>query len=301
MMSTPVVIFSYKRPDHLDRLLKSLLQNAEASSTDVFIYSDGPKSDADYGDVARTREVAEQVSGFASVTVVKRKENIGLAKNIITGVSEVLEKYDRVIVLEDDLVVTPSFLKYMTSALNFYENAEVMSVAGYSPIVELPKDYRFTTYTINRNCSWGWATWKRRWESVDWEVKDFDSFIADKSKRNKFNESGSDLWPMLLKQHTGVIGSWSIRFCYSAFCQGLVTVYPVRSFVLNDGADGSGTNVSNTSKYDTVLFDGSDDFLFNEDISVDQKILDSFRKTYNCSLIRRFINRIKLLKYLGHF
>lgn len=301
MMNTPVVIFSYKRPDHLDRLLKSLLQNAEASSTDVFIYSDGPKSDADNGDVARTREVAEQVSGFASVTVVKRKENIGLAKNIITGVSEVFEKYDRVIVLEDDLVVTPSFLKYMTSALNFYENAEVMSVAGYSPIVELPKDYRFTTYTINRNCSWGWATWKRRWESVDWEVKDFDSFIADKSKRDKFNESGSDLWPMLLKQHTGVIGSWSIRFCYSAFCQGLVTVYPVRSFVLNDGADGSGTNVSNTSKYDTVLFDGSDDFLFNEDISVDQKILDSFRKTYNCSLIRRFINRIKLLKYLGHF
>lgn len=301
MMSAPIIIFAYNRPQHTEKVIKSLLLNKEAKDSDLIVYCDGAKNEEDTAKVAEVRNLVNKITGFKKITSVFRDKNIGLAKNIIDGVTKVFETYDTAIVLEDDLVVTPLFLKYMNSALKFYEKSDVQSVSGYTPPVTIPDNYNFTTYSIMRNCSWGWATWKDRWMNTDWEVKDFKDFISNSKLRKEFNQSGSDLCTMLLKQQTGVINSWSIRFCYSGYKKKLKTIYPVLSLVVNNGADGSGTNIKSTSKYQSDLFldDELTNFNFVSDTTVNPIILKSFRKTYNCSIVRRIINYCKLKKYLN--
>lgn len=298
-MFAPIVIFAYNRPGHTAKLIKSLLLNNESEGSDLYVFCDGAKNPCDEN-VKQVRDLVNQISGFKSITKVFRDTNIGLANNIIQGVSEVFEKHDKVIVLEDDLIATPHFLRYINQALDFYDDKDIFSIAGYTPNVEIPDNYAFTTYPILRNCSWGWATWRRRWQSVDWDVEDFKDFISDKEQKRRFSESGSDLVPMLLKQQTGIINSWSIRFCYSAFKQNLPTIYPTQSFIINDGADGSGTNVNSTKKYDTTIFDGQSELNFCTSTIPEKEILKSFKKTYDCSIQRQIINYFKIQKYLRH-
>ena len=298
-MLAPIVIFAFNRKAHLEKLVKSLLLNREVSETDLFVFCDGQKLPKD-SKVEETQDFVKEISGFKSVKKIFREKNIGLANNIISGLNEVFSTYDRAIVLEDDLIVTPNFLNYMNSALDFYADKNVFSVAGYTPKIQLPENYEFTTYPIMRNCSWGWATWKDRWQKVDFSVSDFSTFIADKKQRKKFNEAGSDLWAMLLKQQLGEINSWSIRFCYSGFKADMPTMYPTKSFVINNGADGSGTHVGQTKKYDTeIAFDNPADFNFCTDFSVNPEIVKRFKKVYDCSILRRCINYWKLRRYLS--
>lgn len=296
-MTAPIIIFCYNRATHLRRLVNSLLLNKEAADSYLYVYADGAKNPND-AKVEDVQDFLGEISGFKSVTITRRSENIGLANNIIKGVSEVLEKHDSAIVLEDDLIATPHLLRYMNQALDFYKDSQVWSIAGYTPNVELPESYNFDTYATMRNCSWGWATWRNRWQMVDWDVKDFKDFIGSRQKRKSFDESGSDLSAMLLRQQTGEIGSWSIRFCYSGFKHQMPTIYPTRSFIINGGADGSGSNVGTTSRYDTNIFEELKEIRLNNDLSVNPLILKSFRKTYNCSPIRRVINWWKRIRCL---
>ncbi|MBR4677281.1 MAG: glycosyltransferase [Bacteroidales bacterium] len=297
-MLAPIVIFAFNRKAHLEKLVKSLLLNREVSETDLFVFCDGKRSENDKTEVDNVKTFVQEISGFKSVKKIFREKNIGLANNIISGLNEVFSTYDRAIVLEDDLIVAPNFLNYMNSALDFYADKNVFSVAGYTPKIQLPENYEFTTYPIMRNCSWGWATWKDRWQKVDFSVSDFSTFIADKNQRKKFNASGSDLWAMLLKQQLGEINSWSIRFCYSGFKADMPTMYPTKSFVINNGADGSGTHVGQTSKYDTEISFEKDDFNFCPSTKIDKKILKNFKTVYDCSLFRQLINYCKLKQYL---
>ena len=288
-MTAPIIIFAYNRPAHLRRLIDSLLQNAECADTDLIIYADGAKAAGD-ANVDAVKDVIKKIDGFKSVTPIFRKKNIGLAANIIDGVTSTINQYGAAIVLEDDLVATPHFIKYMQGALDYYKDTDAFSIAGYTPKVEVPTDYNYATYAVMRNCSWGWATWQDRWNRVDWDVKDFADFFANDNAVNDFNQAGNDLSTMLLKQQKGLIGSWSIRFCYTAFRLQMPTIYPIKSFVINGGADGSGSNVGNTSKYQTVTMDTLNEIRFCDDLATNPEILKSFRRTYDTSLLRRVIN-----------
>ena len=288
-MTAPIIIFAYNRPAHLRRLIDSLLQNPESADTDLIIFADGAKNPGDQ-DVSAVADVIKEIKGFKTTTPIFRKKNIGLAANIIDGVSSTINQYGAAIVLEDDLVVTPHFIKYMRAALDYYKDSNAFSIAGYTPMVNIPNDYKYDTYAVMRNCSWGWATWQDRWNKVDWDVRDFAEFFADDKAVNNFNQAGNDLSTMLLKQQKGQIGSWSIRFCYTAFRLQMPTIYPVKSFVINGGADGSGSNVGSTSKYQTVTMDALNEICFCDDLDANPLILKSFRKTYDTSLQRRIIN-----------
>lgn len=298
MMNAPIVLFVYNRPEHTRRTLEALRQAEGASESSLYIFSDGAGQGQDKK-VEEVRLIIKNAEGFGKVSVTEREKNIGLAQNIITGVSEVLERHERVIVLEDDLIVSPSFLTYMNAALDYYESMGVFSISGYSPDIDIPEDYMWSTYMIHRNCSWGWATWRSKWQSVDWDVKDFGTFIKDGEVRNRFDQSGSDLSSMLLRQQMGEIKSWSIRFCYCGFRLGEPTVYPVRSLVSNGGVDGSGTHMKSYSgrKYKTELADKIDSNVFLNRVDINAKILSSFKKKYDCSIIRRIINCCKRLRY----
>jgi hypothetical protein len=292
----PVVLFVYARPEHTKQTIEALAQNVLAKDTEVFIYSDAAKKDDTVDKVRMVREYIETLSQrqwFKSVNITKSETNKGLANSIISGVSEIIDQYRKVIVLEDDLVSSKDFLQYMNDALNFYENVEkIWSISGYTFNIDFPKDYKSEVYLSYRGCSWGWATWKDRWKKVDWEVSDYDQFKIDKKARKKFNRGGRDLANMLDMQMEGKIDSWAIRWCYAQYKMGMLTVYPVTSRIKNIGLDGSGTHSGITSKYDVNLNNHFQKCHFDQP-DLDKRILKAFKNQYGSS----YINALRNFKY----
>ncbi len=189
------------------------------------------------------------VDGFKNVYVIESPENKGLAKSIISGTSQVMETYDRVIVLEDDLKTTKNFLAYMNTSLDEYFNHKnVFSVSGFSFDLGTQKDERYDSYFLNRGWSWGWATWKDRWEKVDWEVKDYQDFKNNTKARKRFSLGGSDLNGMLDSQMSNKLDSWAIRWFYSQFKLEGLTLYPIHSKVYNCGFDNDATHTTGSDK-----------------------------------------------------
>ena len=162
-MLAPIVLFTFNRLVHTQKTIETLSNSELASQSHLFIYSDQARYSQDIEAVKSVREYLDQVSGFKKITKVYQDENIGLANSIIGGVSDVFNEYERVIVLEDDLETSPTFLRFMNQALDFYSPEQVWSIGGYSPRIQMPKDYKYDTYLAYRNCSWGSATWKQNW------------------------------------------------------------------------------------------------------------------------------------------
>ncbi len=237
---TPVLLFVYNRPQHLKQTLQYLALNEGAQNTILIIYSDGPKTMRDIAKVEKVRELCKSLTGFLKVELVLREANIGLAKNIISGVSHEINRFGSVIVLEDDLLPSPGFLTYMNNALSYYKNSPVFSICAYSPSIPIPPEYNYSTYLTPRVGSWGWASWAEKWNSADWAVSDFSGFIRDRQQRRRFNKGGNDFSAMLINQKSGKIDSWAIRFAYHCYRINGKVVYPVKSLISNRGSDNSG-------------------------------------------------------------
>lgn len=287
-MLAPVVLFVYKRLHHTVETVRALQQCKLAEQSRLFIFSDGPKREADREEVAKVRAYVEGIHGFAQVNVIKRESNIGLAENIIQGVTEVINTYGKGIVLEDDLICSPHFLTFMNGALAAYQDdPQVFSISGYNPAMKFPPYYKEPVYFNYRNSSWGWATWADRWAKVDWEVKDFDQFVNDKTIQKQFNRGGEDLSGMLIRQMKGKLNSWAIRFTYAHFRNEAYSVCPVRSLIINNGADGSGTHVDKTDRFKVVLNQSFGNVSHFDHLEVDENIMKEFRKFYRLSFKKK--------------
>ncbi len=295
-MLAPIILFTYNRLDHTRKTVEALLKNELASQSDLYIFSDQAKSKDQETEVSRVRDFITHINGFKSITNILHPKNKGLATSIIQGVTEVLKKHDKVIVLEDDLETSPYFLNYMNEALTHYSPDNIWSIAGYTPNIKIPNNYNHSTYLAHRNCSWGWATWKQNWEKSDWVVSDFNAFFTDKNKRQEFERGGNDLSIMLLKQQQQLIHSWSIRFNYAAYKNNLPTVYPVKSFINNLGVDGSGTNMKKSGKYASKMQSNKNNLSYCPDTLFDEHIGSNFKCFYNTSLYRKLINWYKIHK-----
>ncbi|MDK2892488.1 glycosyltransferase [Methanohalophilus sp.] len=284
----PIVLFVYNRPLHTSKTIKALQKNLLAKDTELFIYSDGPKSNKDVILVQGIREYIRTISGFKKITIVEREQNTGLSQNIIHGVTEILSSHEKIIVMEDDLVTSPYFLKYMNKALDYYrDQKKIMSISGYNrppSIMKFPADYNEQVYFNYRNSSWGWGTWKDRWELVDWKVQDFDEFKNSKLLQKRFNRGGDDLSNMLIAQMEGKIDSWAIRFSYAHFKYDALSVCPVYSYVNNIGHDGSGQHCGNTKRYENDLSKAPENIKFQNNIEIDKMIIENFRNIYKRSI-----------------
>lgn len=284
-MPCPVVLFVYKRPDHTRATLESLARNTIAADTDLIVYSDGPKTLADVQAVNETREIVRAQKGFASVRLIERDVNLGLANSIIAGVTEVLERYGRIIVLEDDLVSSQHFLAYMNDALARYEaDPAVFSVTGHTfpaDFMEIPKNYPFDTYAGYRCSSWSWGTWKDRWDRVDWSIEYFEKFISDERAKAAFNLGGSDMVDLLRLQWERRIDSWAIRFCYAHHANNMHCIYPTRTLIKNIGLDRSGTHSMPEPRFEHKTLD--DDWRparFCSGNDIDERIAINFRSIF---------------------
>lgn len=246
----PIILFAFNRSDALRNTVQSLLQNKEAKVSDLYVFVDGPRSNKP-GEEIKIKEVqkyVESIEGFRSLHYTFSEKNKGLGDSIIAGVSQIINQYGKAIVLEDDLVFARNFLSYMNQGLDRYAKEEkVFSICGYSNKVKVPSKYEYDSYFCTRSSSWGWGTWADRWNSVDWELKEWDHYSKMAKAFNKWG--GSDCFKMLDDWKHRRNRSWAIRFCFAQFLQNKVSLFPIVSKVQNEGFDGLGTNCKKWSRF----------------------------------------------------
>lgn len=250
----PVALFAFNRPDHLERTLDALRHNDLADTTSLVVFADGARSGRDESAVAAVRRLLRSVMGFKDVTVVAREKNYGLAASIIEGVTSLVTRHGRVIVLEDDLVTSPYFLKYMNDGLNLYaDTPQVACISGYIYPVDnrLPESF----FLRGADC-WGWATWARSWNLFNPNGHELMAEIEKRKLGYAFDLSGGGPYTAMLKgQVRGLNDSWAVRWYASAFLAGGLTLYPGQSLVRNIGNDGSGRHCPESVRYDVETAD----------------------------------------------
>jgi len=184
-MPYPVALFVYRRQEHTHATLTLLQKNALAKESNLFVFCDGPKHASDHNAVSEVRKTVQNVSGFKNVEIIYRDNNLGLSQSIISGVSEILKTFNGVIIVEDDLNTDPGFLFYMNTALDYYSaRPDIFSVSGFVPKIHIPPEFRHDSFLfpIRSHC-WGWGTWRRVWQEVDWNMSDYNEFIINKKKK----------------------------------------------------------------------------------------------------------------------
>jgi len=279
----PIVVFVYNRLEDTIKTFESLKKADSSKDTILYIFSDGPKEDNDK-EVAKVRNYISNLYGFKRIILHQSKENKGLAQSIIEGVSKVFEEYDSIIVLEDDLECSSDFITFMKKAIFQYQNdSRIWSISGYTPRIKIPSKYSNDIFLTYRSSSWGWATWKDRWEKIDWTLEDFESFKKIKKNIKNFNISGSDMFKMLELQKLDLIDSWAIRFCYNQFKRNMLTLYPIESKIRNIGIREGGTH-SNTNDSRWSVDVSNRELLFPKYIEIDNKIIKSFKKKYDLDI-----------------
>ncbi|MDE7180992.1 MAG: glycosyltransferase [Muribaculaceae bacterium] len=289
-MLAPVIIFAFNRPESFRRTVESLLANPEAADTDLFIFIDGPRNEDERPATDEVARVARTVEGFRSVKIAASSENKGLGPSVIAGVTEVIGRYGKVIVVEDDLILQPNFLSFINRGLLEYAHCEdVFSICGYTNKVALPADYPYDAYFGVRSSSWGWATWKDRWDAIDWQLDPWEDYAGYGRAFNRWG--GSDCFGMLKAWKSGRNASWAIRFCFSQFLGKKVSLFPVRSHVRNTGFDGTGTNCKKWSRFKTELMSPDKvDFRLPPEVSCVRSICRSALRYH--SVPRRILSRI---------
>jgi hypothetical protein len=252
-MLSPVVLFAFNRPEHLRRTLQALAANELAAESDLTVFCDGPRHEEEKHLTDAVQKIARGASGFRSCEVIGRENNLGLAGNIINGVTQSLEKCGRIIVLEDDLITSPYFLRYMNDALDLYaDNPKVASIHGWCFPHGL-SDSSGTFFLRGADC-WGWATWRRAWRHFNPDALALLGEIKRRGDTRAFNRGNNyDYTGMLEAAASGEVSSWAICWLASTWLRDMYTLYPCQSLVFHNGSDGSGTHCSDDSLHDVPL------------------------------------------------
>ncbi len=238
----PIALFIFKRAEHLERTIRSLQQCTGFADSRIVVFGDGPRNSLEVPAVEGTRAVAKRLLG-PSAEYHFRTNNHGLAQSIIDGVGDLVSRFDRVIVIEDDLEVGRNFLDYMNAALERYDTRpEVLQISAHTFNVRKIANRRSAIF-LPFTTTWGWATWRRAWAYFDADALGWERLQEDPSLRNRFNLDGTyDYSTMLEHQMNGHADSWGIRWYWSVFNHSGVACFPPSSLVRNIGMDGSGTH-----------------------------------------------------------
>lgn len=253
MTPAPILLFVYNRPEHVRQCIASLQANELAAQSPLFIYSDAAKTPESREDVEQTRQFIRTIQGFKEVTIIEREQNWGLARSIIDGVTTQVNRFGKVIVMEDDLIAAPYFLQFMNDALDTYKDEpRVGHIQGcdFTQDTSLPD-----TFLIKWTGSWGWGTWDRAWKLFNPDGKELLRQLEERNLTRRFDFNGTYGYTrMLRRQIEGKNNSWAIRWNASLFLADILSLNAGRSLIQNNGFDGSGTNCGGGGLYNSTLW-----------------------------------------------
>ncbi len=305
MQLAPIGVSTYNRLNHLKKTIEALQKNTLAEQSELYIFSDAPKK-GDEEIVASIREYIHTVTGFKEVYIVEREIN-GIIANHTEGFEQLLNKYGKIIFLEDDNITSPYFLEYMNSALHFYKyDDRISSISGYCVPIEIPVDYKYDVFILHRFFPWGCGLWKDSYEKYFKEIDklSFKKYFLDKNFINQIvNDSGTEsLWG-IESDALGKINAGDAKMIFWQNVYKVYTLYPRESLVENIGQDGSGVHMGISDKWD-VKIGKKEKFEFVKNIEPDKGIRKLHRKFYSISKRSKLINilqRYGLHKYIYPF
>lgn len=295
MTYAPIVMFTYNRPEHTKQTIQALAQNSLSSESEITIYSDAPKSTKDIQGVEEVRDYLETISGFKTIRIIKQEKNQGLAKSIISGVSQSVRDSGRTIVLEDDMLTSPYFLKYMNEALDFYRNDKrVMHITGWSyPISGQGLDDGFLWRAMN---CWGWATWEDRWAFFHKDVSTLYKQVPV-FKRRHFDLMGRrKYWSEVARNKSGEINSWAVFWYATIYLRSGLCANPTESLVQNIGLDGTGVHCQTGYNYLVGSLSQKTEFKFQSAIEENRVAIARILKFYDEQrgpYLKRIVRRLK--------
>jgi hypothetical protein len=293
----PIVLFVYNRPWHTRQTLEALTKNDLAIQSTLLIYADGPKANAtpdQLNSIAEVRQVIREKQWCKEVIIIESSVNYGVDDSVIHGVTETINKYSKVIVLEDDLITSVGFLKYMNDALILYEDEpKIMGISGYNFPIKANKE---STFFIKSSNAWGWATWKRAWTFFNPNAGLlYDEIIKDNKTIAKFNFNNSIKYSEMLKNcYQKIDKPWDIRWYASIFLKNGFYLFPYKSLIQNIGWDNSGTHCGDFNYYKTKMVDRIDvtKISLSESFINRRRIENFFHKMNNPSIIMKIIQKI---------
>jgi len=300
----PIVLLAYNRPWHTEQVLRALKKNILADQSVLYIYIDGVKENASAEEKKKHEEVitiAYKEQWCAEVTVFVSEFNRGCRFGPIFGITEVLKRNNAVIILEDDIVTSKYFLKYMNLALKFYNNyPSVFSISAFNlseKSIPIPKDYAYDVYVSLRQLNWGWGTWANRWQLVNWDKSQIPNFMLSTKQVEAFNRGGDDLSRMLLEEFEEQSQAWDIQFSFAQFCNHAVSIVPCFSYTQNIGLDNSGTHTLDKTGglFETDLSKSAPEPKFLPIIYEDKRFINAFYNAFCSSkrpLWKKAINKI---------
>ena len=250
----PVAIFTYIRFKKLKKIINQLKKNELSKKTDIFFFSDAAKNDSELKKVDKVRKYLKKIEGFKKKTIIFRNKNLGNGTNIIKGVNEVFKRYNKIIVLEDDLDIGENFLTFMNNCLHKYnKNKKIWHVGGWTYDINIKNEYDIFFSGV-MNC-WGWATWKDKWKFFEKKPeKLINYFNKDYNKKNKFNLNGRiNYYNQILRNDNKRINTWAVFWYAQIFKNKGLCISPNISLVKNDGFDKQSTQ-SHPDHFMNILY-----------------------------------------------
>ena len=227
----PIVMISFNRSDLVSMSMRNVSLANGVEHHDIYMFIDGPR-EGNVRDLEENNRIFQIVSAYRErlprLRIIRREKNYGCRGNIVDAITQIITKYGRSIIIEDDILISRTFLEYMNQALSFYEcDKRIWSINAYqSPYLQIPKDYPYDVYLNPVNMCWGWGTWSDRWCQVDFDLTEWPT---DKEKREiveKLNRAGRQIIPMLEAQYAGRLKTWDVQCTYYAVKHGLMSVEP---------------------------------------------------------------------------
>ena len=299
----PIIVFCYNRPEHLRKTMNWLRANKHAEESPLYVFCDGPKvnaSEEQLQKIAAARAVVDElavVPAFKEVHIIKRDENLGLGTSIITGVTEVINKHGKAIILEDDLETSPLFLDYMNKCLDHYETRKsVFSISGLSrphPERFYPADYPYDVYVSLTHHPTGWGTWADRWAQVDWDAKAYDVMKDQPEMIAAFRRIEYPEWDDLKRVKENGKNIWSVRFGLAHFVNHAVSICPIVSYINHIGWDEEGTNATcggHVWNFDRLA--DKEDIRFCDILYADKRIINAWY-SFTVPHRRSWLGRLK--------
>lgn len=287
----PIGVSTYSRVNHLKQTIEALQKNTLAKESEIYIFSDAPQK-GDEEIVAKVREYIHTIDEFKKVYIIERDTNSRIINNR-SGIRELLDKYGRMIYLEEDIVTAPGFLQFMNDALRYYENDQrILNISGYTPPINATKYCADDFFVLPRFNAWGFGIWKDRYETIiPISKKEFSNFLHNRQDVIRFLAGGEDMLKLLLSDVVGRIDALDVKAMYRQFCNNQFTVYPRQSLVRNIGHDGTGIHCRKTTKFDVILWNKTH-FEFNKNIKLNtiiMKLHQRFRTLGFLSKMKKFI------------
>jgi hypothetical protein len=242
-MTAPIIVIAFNRPLKLARCLDQLrdLENP------IYIWIDGPRlnNNSDLQLVEECAYLSDKI-GLTNFSIIKNEINRG-TDSVVNGITWILERYEQVIVIEDDVVVSKDFIFFCERMLDLYkENKRVGCIAGSNNVpkeyLSTPNDYfRFSCFFY----AWGWATWKDRWE-VFLETKSYDNrdLVWPETANTYLTKYR---WREAFKalQENRIAVPWDYKWIFVMWKNRWLSIVPNLNFVLNIGFDEQATHTKN--------------------------------------------------------